>query len=1509
MKTLSTLLTRSLVTAFLLPLGTANSLLAQVTPANDGTGTVVNINGNQFNIEGGTLSGNGANLFHSLEKLGLNRDQIANFLANPQVQNILTRVVGGDASIINGLIQVSGGNANLYLMNPAGVIFGPNAMINVRGDFVVTTATGIGFGNDQWFKAVGSNDYQTLIGNPSQFAFDLANPGAILNAGNLSVGEGQNISLIGGSVLNTGTISAPGGDITIAAIPGTSRVKISKAGNLVSLEVELSPNPDMAQQILPLDLPTLLTEGAKSGVILPENTEKILAPGSVITEGEISAAGTQGGQVALVGQQVGVINGLIDASGVNGGGTVRIGGDYQGQGSIPNATSTLIDANSQIKADGLGLGDGGKVIVWADGNTQFDGAISAKGGLLGGNGGFVETSGKDSLTVSGAVEANAFNGNSGTWLIDPTDITIVNGTGAIGSSLVGASTINDALNSGTNVIITTAIGGSQSGNITQNSNAAINWSSSSSLTLNADRDITINGSITATGSGAVNLNAAQSIGLRDGSSIQTTSGAVNLTANQGGISAVGSTITTTTGNITLTGTNNSSGSFNDGILLFDNSAISSQDGNIHLEGTSNANGENNDGVEINPNSSVLVETTGSGNITIIGTATVSGEGVNTGRTKTNTGSINITGTGINDPDGEIKIFQVESTGGGNITLTGNTIGFDGDIKSTGNLVLQPLTPSTSIGIGNSASGTFNLNSTKLTRIQNGFNSITIGRSDSSGTINVAGDVAFNDPVTLRSPAGGSINFNSGSSLNTNNNFLTLNAGQDITLNSNSSISTGTGNVQFDAARSITLSSGSSITTTSGAINLNANKNGTGTGNFIGIPLSNSSITSQTGNITLFGQGGNTSGFGNDGIGTGANTIETGGNITLTGIGGAGDGSSGIDLYGGLINATGTGNINITGTGGTGNTSNEGILIYNGGKIQSASGYINLVGIGQTGTGSEGITGKTLGSETGTIGSAATTGEITLTTDTINLNNLTIQGSGKLVLQPNNASTSIGLGAGAGIFSLDSTELGKIQNGFNSITIGRSDSSGAINVVGNATFNDPVILLSPTVNLNAPINLAGNNLSGNATTVNIANGGTVATTGLIQNGVDVLASGGTINLVAGTYTQGEAFISKSLNITGNGASNTIVSGNNASRVFNISGAGITVTLEGLTVTQGNAFNSSGGGILVNNSNTSTLNKLILNNSIVFNNKAQDSGGIHNLDSSVTINNSTISNNEGTVVGGISNNGAQSSLTVNNSTIFNNRATRSSSNGGGLGGGIDNNQGTININNSTVSGNSSSDAGGIKTYLGNIQITNSTVFGNSGGGIFNAGTVINIGNTIIAGNITSTTSKDVLGTFNDLGNNLIGISDGSTGFTVSTLVGTNSDPIHPPIEPLLSPLQDNGGPTQTHALLPGSPAINAGTNSLIPSGVTTDQRGITRIVNGTVDIGAFESRGFTLTPISGSTPQTTNVTQSFANPLAVQVTSLDGFAVTGGTVNFTSNGTSANANLSSSTATIRAYPKSQ
>jgi filamentous hemagglutinin family protein len=100
------------------------ALAEPITPASDGTATVITPNGNQFDISGGSLSGDGENLFHSFQEFGLDRDQIANFLANPNLRNILGRVIGENPSMINGLIQVTGGSPNLYLMNPAGIVFG-----------------------------------------------------------------------------------------------------------------------------------------------------------------------------------------------------------------------------------------------------------------------------------------------------------------------------------------------------------------------------------------------------------------------------------------------------------------------------------------------------------------------------------------------------------------------------------------------------------------------------------------------------------------------------------------------------------------------------------------------------------------------------------------------------------------------------------------------------------------------------------------------------------------------------------------------------------------------------------------------------------------------------------------------------------------------------------------------------------------------------------------------------------------------------------------------------------------------------------------------------------------------------------------------------------------------------------------------------------------------------------------------------------------------------------------
>ncbi|NET72586.1 MAG: filamentous hemagglutinin N-terminal domain-containing protein, partial [Sphaerospermopsis sp. SIO1G2] len=208
-----------------------------ITPANDGTGTQVIQNGKQFDITGGTLSGDKASLFQSFQKFGLNKGEIANFLSNPNIRNILGRVVGGDASIINGLIKLSGGNSNLFLMNPSGVVFGRNARLDVPGTFGVTTANGIGFG-EFWFNAIGNNDYQNLVGDPNAFAFTMNQPGAIINFGDLEVKPGQDLMLLGGTVVSTGKVSSPDGNVVVTSVPGQSLVKLSIPGQVLTLEVD-----------------------------------------------------------------------------------------------------------------------------------------------------------------------------------------------------------------------------------------------------------------------------------------------------------------------------------------------------------------------------------------------------------------------------------------------------------------------------------------------------------------------------------------------------------------------------------------------------------------------------------------------------------------------------------------------------------------------------------------------------------------------------------------------------------------------------------------------------------------------------------------------------------------------------------------------------------------------------------------------------------------------------------------------------------------------------------------------------------------------------------------------------------------------------------------------------------------------------------------------------------------------------------------------------------------------
>jgi filamentous hemagglutinin family protein len=311
------------------PLSLSVQVQAQVTPANDGTGTIVEQR--TGNITGGQTTG--TNLFHSFQQFDVISGQTANFVPDAGITNILGRVGGNAPSVVNGTIQVTG-NANLYLMNPAGLIFGQGAVLNVPGSFVGTTANAIGFGDGKWFNAVGTNNYEALTGNPTGFAFTTAQPGSIFNAAKL---EGTDplpdaptpgnriggLTLVGGAVISLGEIKIPGGNLNIATVPGGKFVRISQTGNVLSLDLPIQDLTIADKQAIqptgitlprPPTLSLLLTNPAvneaggvviQNGVVKLTGSHQVIEPRDIVTRAintgiNLENVSLKGGDVNLV---------------------------------------------------------------------------------------------------------------------------------------------------------------------------------------------------------------------------------------------------------------------------------------------------------------------------------------------------------------------------------------------------------------------------------------------------------------------------------------------------------------------------------------------------------------------------------------------------------------------------------------------------------------------------------------------------------------------------------------------------------------------------------------------------------------------------------------------------------------------------------------------------------------------------------------------------------------------------------------------------------------------------------------------------------------------------------------------------------------------------------------------------------------------------------------------------------------------------------------------------------
>ena len=274
-----------------------------IIPAQD-TGTSVHRQGNIIQIQGGRRVG--GNLFHSFSAFDVYRGQTAQFASTETVRNILARVVSGKPSVINGIIEVTGGNSNLYLVNPAGIIFGADAQLNIPASFLATTASQIEF-DGKWYTATGSNHYEQLTGDPTAFAFSKADGGVIINEGNLAVTEGESLSLLGGTVISIGTLEAPGGQINLVAVPEDQIVRLSQRGHLLNLEIadaqwQQNTRNGTATRVSPLAFPKMLTGGSQShakGVSVNSQGQIVLSSaaggievprGTVVVTGEINTS-------------------------------------------------------------------------------------------------------------------------------------------------------------------------------------------------------------------------------------------------------------------------------------------------------------------------------------------------------------------------------------------------------------------------------------------------------------------------------------------------------------------------------------------------------------------------------------------------------------------------------------------------------------------------------------------------------------------------------------------------------------------------------------------------------------------------------------------------------------------------------------------------------------------------------------------------------------------------------------------------------------------------------------------------------------------------------------------------------------------------------------------------------------------------------------------------------------------------------------------------------------------
>jgi hypothetical protein len=707
----------------------------------------------------------------------------------------LNRVVGGVPSNIQGALLANG---QVWIQNANGVLFGSGATINVNSLLVTT-------------KNIDTNQF--MAGSNT---FDLASTGTnagIINDGTITAAG--YVTLVGDQIRNTGTINAKqvtlaagdsatlaldnGQGISVTLTNSTANALVENSGRIVAGNNGSVLLTAQGKDTL-LDTVINLSGVIKAGTIVADAG----ITGDVVVTGDLDASNQngQGGTVVLSGNRVGLFDdATVNVSGDAGGGLAIIGGDKLNK--IPGSSATnLINE-----------------VAFAD-YTQIDSGVKVDAGSTNGDGGFVETSGK-LLSVQGAISAAAPNGKSGLWLIDPTDVTI-SGTntnvtnpdgsppnftinpGSADTAVVNNTSIINALNANTDVLITTVgTTGAGNGNITQVAGADINTTGTAALTLEALGNITINANIAAVGAGKLDLNLTADVANAGVARVFVTGGIIDLrggdlTIRGNATQVSGTNGVALNGTVTNIGTGTITGIADDvsGVLLGTGSIFNVSTGsNVTISGTSNS----------------------SAGVSLSGQVTVS-----------NNGTLDIGGIS-NSGSGVVVSSNVKLLDDATLTLSGNSTSGNGvnfqptsDLNLSGNSTAEIKGNSNGAGSGVAVQGT-------MTAANNG--SLTInGTSINNSGFVVSGSVTLLDDVTLL--ANGTSANSTGVNFQTPSN-LGLSGNSTATLNGN-------------GAAGVALGGNTTVTDNS---SMTANGTGTATA---GITLVGNFTVNGSGDVTLNG---------------------------------------------------------------------------------------------------------------------------------------------------------------------------------------------------------------------------------------------------------------------------------------------------------------------------------------------------------------------------------------------------------------------------------------------------------------------------------------------------------------------------------------------------------------------------------------------------------------------------------------------------------------------------------